>query len=886
MAELVELPSRLGILPFRNKVLLPGAIIRIRCTSPSSVKLVEQELWQREEKGLIGVLPVRDTEAAAVGSMLSPGVGNDSGERSLKGPADVLGDSQKQDGKNQQELIHWHNRGVAARALHLSRGVEKPSGRVTYIVVLEGLCRFSVQELSARGNYYIARVSRLDMTKAELEQAEQDPDLILLSRQFKATAMELISVLEQKQKTVGRTKVLLETVPVHRLADIFVASFEISFEEQLSMLDSVDLKVRLSKATELVDRHLQSIRVAEKITQKVEGQLSKSQKEFLLRQQMRAIKEELGDNDDDEDDIAALERKMQSAGMPPNIWKHAQRELRRLRKMQPQQPGYSSSRVYLELLADLPWQKVSEEHELDLRAAKERLDRDHYGLVKVKQRIVEYLAVRKLKPDARGPVLCFVGPPGVGKTSLASSIAAALNRKFVRISLGGVKDEADIRGHRRTYIGSMPGRLIDGLKRVAVNNPVMLLDEIDKTGSDVRGDPASALLEVLDPEQNKTFNDHYLNVPFDLSKVIFVATANRIQPIPPPLLDRMEVIELPGYTPEEKLKIAMKHLIPRVLDQHGLSSAFLQIPEAMVKIIIQRYTREAGVRNLERNLAALARAAAVKVAEQDCPVQLSRDVHPMTSSILDTRLADSAEVEMEVIPMGVNRQEISNAFSSASVLVVDEAMLEKVLGPPRFDDREAAERVATPGVSVGLVWTTFGGEVQFVEATAMVGKGDLHLTGQLGDVIKESAQIALTWVRARAADLKLSGGINLLENRDIHIHFPAGAVPKDGPSAGVTLVTSLVSLFSQRKVRADTAMTGEMTLRGLVLPVGGIKDKVLAAHRYGIKRVILPERNLKDLAEVPSAILAGIEILLVKRIEDVLEQAFDGGCPWRQHAKL
>ncbi|XP_073012422.1 lon protease homolog 2, peroxisomal [Typha latifolia] len=888
MAEPVELPSRLAILPFRNKVLLPGAIIRIRCTSSSSVKLVEQELWQREEKGLIGVLPVRDSEAAAVGSLLSPGMGSDSGERGNKAPNDALGDSQKQDTKNQQEFIHWHNRGVAARALHLSRGVEKPSGRVTYIVVLEGLCRFSVQELSSRGTYHVARISRLDMTKAELEQAEQDPDIISLSRQFKATAMELISVLEQKQKTVGRTKVLLETVPVHRLADIFVASFEISFEEQLSMLDSVDLKVRLSKATELVDRHLQSIRVAEKITQKVEGQLSKSQKEFLLRQQMRAIKEELGDNDDDEDDIAALERKMQSAGMPPNIWKHAQRELRRLRKMQPQQPGYSSSRVYLELLADLPWQKVTEEAELDLRAAKESLDRDHYGLTKVKQRIIEYLAVRKLKPDARGPILCFVGPPGVGKTSLASSIATALNRKFIRISLGGVKDEADIRGHRRTYIGSMPGRLIDGLKRVAVSNPVMLLDEIDKTGSDVRGDPASALLEVLDPEQNKTFNDHYLNVPFDLSKVTFIATANRVQPIPPPLLDRMEVIELPGYTPEEKLKIAMKHLIPRVLDQHGLSSEFLQIPEAMVKLIIQRYTREAGVRNLERNLASLARSAAVKVAaEQESTVQIGKDVQPMTS-LLDTRLADGAEVEMEVIPMDVNGQEISNTFANSSVLVVDEAMLEKVLGPPRFDDKETAERVASPGVSVGLVWTTFGGEVQFVEATTMVGKGDLHLTGQLGDVIKESAQIALTWVRARAADLNLSAAsdVNLLESRDIHIHFPAGAVPKDGPSAGVTLVTSLVSLFSRRKVRPDTAMTGEMTLRGLVLPVGGIKDKVLAAHRYGIKRVILPERNLKDLAEVPSAILAGMEILLVKRIEDVLEQAFEGGCPWRQRAKL
>ncbi|KAJ6415630.1 hypothetical protein OIU84_004432, partial [Salix udensis] len=392
------------------------------------------------------------------------GVGSDSSERSSKTQASTSSDNVKLDGKHQQEVFHWHNRGVAARALHLSRGVEKPSGRVTYIVVLEGLCRFNLHEFSTRGTYYSARISPLEMTKAELEQVEQDHDFVALSRKFKATAMELISVLEQKQKTGGKTKVLLETVPVHKLADIFVASFEISFEEQLSMLDSVDLKVRLSKATELVDRHLQSIRVAEKITQKVEGQLSKSQKEFLLRQQMRAIKEELGDNDDDEDDVAALERKMQSAGMSSNIWKHAQRELRRLKKMQPQQPGYNSSRVYLELLADLPWQTVSEEHELDLKAAKERLDNDHYGLVKIKQRIIEYLAVRKLKPDARGPVLCFVGPPGVGKTSLASSIAAALGRKFVRISLGGIKDEADIRGHRRTYIGSMPGRLIDGIK--------------------------------------------------------------------------------------------------------------------------------------------------------------------------------------------------------------------------------------------------------------------------------------------------------------------------------------------------------------------------------------------------------------------------------------
>ncbi|XP_058755246.1 lon protease homolog 2, peroxisomal-like isoform X2 [Vicia villosa] len=850
MAESVELPSRLAILPFRNKVLLPGAIIRIRCTSPSSVKLVEQELWQKEEKGMIGILPVRDAlEIKSAGPTASQGAGANILEQSSK-LQDGSSDSLKPDTKKQNDAVHWHNRGVAARPLHLSRGVEKPSGRVTYTVVLEGLCRFSVLELSTRGIYQTAKISSLEMTMTEMEQIEQDPDYIMLSRQFKATATELISVLELKQKTGGRTKVLLDNVPVHKLADIFVASFEISFDEQLSMLDSVGPKLRLSKATELVDRHLQSIRVAEKITQKVEGQLSKSQKEFLLRQQMRAIKEELGDNEDDEDDLVALERKMQSAGMPPNVWKLAHRELRRLKKMQPQQPGYNSSRVYLDLLADLPWQKASEENELDLRAAQKRLDSDHYGLVKVKQRIIEYLAVRKLKPDARGPVLCFVGPPGVGKTSLASSIAAALGRKFIRISLGGVKDEADIRGHRRTYVGSMPGRLVDGLKRVAVCNPVMLLDEVDKTGSDVRGDPASALLEVLDPEQNKTFNDHYLNVPFDLSKVIFVATANRMQPIPPPLLDRMEVIELPGYTPEEKLQIAMQHLIPRVLDQHGLSSEFIQIPEAMVKLVIQRYTREAGVRNLERNLAALARAAAVRVVEHEQVVPLNKGIQGLSTPLLENRLADGTEVEMDVMPMSVNSQDISNTFRISSPLVVDETMLEKVLGPPRFDDKEAAERVAAPGVSVGLVWTAFGGEVQFVEASAMVGKGELHLTGQLGDVIKESAQIALTWVRARAADFRLAAeeGFNLLEGRDVHIHFPAGAVPKDGPSAGVTLVTSLVSLFTQKSVRSDTAMTGEMTLRGLVLPVGGVKDKDEKSQEYsGQLKKIADSLNLSYL---------------------------------------
>ncbi|CAM6024153.1 unnamed protein product [Sphagnum balticum] len=901
MAEHFDLPSTIAILPFRNKVLLPGAVIGIRCTSAADVRLVERELWQKKDlEGLIGVVPMHDSQASE--QPLSPRVSGlqsipeatGGGGRESSGAARVPSDLQPplDQPTGAGERIHWHPRGVAARALALQQHMEKVTGRVTYTVILEGWCRFGVQALNACDLYNTAHVTQLDYTKSEMEQAESDPEVQVLARQFKSVAGDLISLLQQKHKTLESTKLLLETAAAHRLADIFVASFEGSFDKRLAMLDAVDLRKRLSKAIEIITRHVQALRVAEKISSKVEGQLSKSQKS-VLRQQIRAITDELGDNDDDEDDVVALERKMQSVGMPANVWKHAQRELRRLRKMQPQQPGYGGSRTYLEVLAELPWQISSEEQEIDLVAAKEQLDSEHYGLAKVKKRIIEYLAVRKLKPDARGPVLCFVGPPGVGKTSLASSIAGALGRRFIRLSLGGVRDEADIRGHRRTYIGSMPGRLIEGIKRVGVNNPVMLLDEIDKTGADVRGDPAAALLEVLDPEQNKTFIDHYLNVPFDVSKVVFVATANRVQTMPAPLLDRMEVIELPGYTPEEKLCIATRHLIPRVLEQHGVTNRHIQIPEPMVELIIQRYTREAGVRNLERHLAALARAAAVKVAESEQSMKVTRDMTPEASQLMDHwagggGLGEGGDVEMEVEAVGISGQKVASALMDLEPLIVDEAMLEVVLGPPKFDGKEAAERVATPGVAVGLVWTIVGGEVQFVEASTMLGKGDLHLTGQLGDVIKESAQIALTWVRARAAELKLpmAEAGSLLKDRDIHIHFPAGAVPKDGPSAGVTLVTALVSLFGKRCVRADTAMTGEMTLRGLVLPVGGIKDKILAAHRCGIRRVILPDRNRKDLQEVPAAIIANMEILLAKRMEDVLHQAFEGGCPWKPASRL
>jgi len=520
-----RLPPTLAILPFLNKVLLPGAVVRVRIHTPASVRLVEQELSQNEDKWrFIGVLPIRDRKAleqpsspggSTMSSPFTQGTVTGARDGGSVNPSDL----QISGNKQLNDVVQWHPRGVAARVLEVEQQIEKYTGRITYVVMLEGWCRFGVGDLSSNGSYKSARVTQLDRNKAE-DQAAKHPEVQVLAREFKRVAGELISLLEQKQKTNGRTKVMLETWPAHRLADVFVASFEVSFEEHLSMLDAVDLRLRLSKATEIVTRHLQTIRVAERISAKVDGHLSKSQKENL-RQQIRIIKEELGDNDDDEDDVATLEKKMQSVGMPATVLKHAQRELRRLRKMQPQQPGYGSSRTYLELLAELPWQVASEEKEIDLVAAKERLDSEHYGLSKVKRRIIEYLAVRKLKPDARGPVLCFVGPPGVGKTSLASSIAGALGRRFIRLSLGGVKDEADIRGHRRTYIGSMPGRLIDGIKRVGVNNPVMLLDEIDKTGADVRGDPASALLEVLDPEQNKTFNDQYPAISnFSLSYLI------------------------------------------------------------------------------------------------------------------------------------------------------------------------------------------------------------------------------------------------------------------------------------------------------------------------------------------------------------------------------
>ncbi|KAI8810281.1 Lon protease C-terminal proteolytic domain-containing protein, partial [Cladochytrium replicatum] len=634
---------------------------------------------------------------------------------------------------------------------------------------------------------------------------------------------------------------MLDSTPPSQLADLFASMIDLSLEEKLNVLSTPQLSHRITRVLELLVRQIQVLKISQKLQSTVESKLGKKQREFFLRQQLDAIKKELGESDEgtgEEDEVADLGRRLGEAKLPDEPAKVAGRELRRLKRMHPSMAEYQVIRTYLETLLELPW-ATSTPDMSDIGAARKQLDADHCGLEKVKTRILEYLAVRKLKNDMKGPILCFLGPPGVGKTSLGRSIASALGRKFHRISLGGVRDEAEIRGHRRTYIGAMPGLIVGALRKCGNNNPVILLDEIDKLGRDFRGDPASALLEVLDPEQNSTFTDHYLNVPFDLSKVLFIATANEADTIPGPLFDRMEVIRIPGYTFDEKLSIARRHLLPKQITMHGLPLDQVRIDDATLLRIATAYTREAGVRNLEREIASVCRAVAVDYA-------------------------DSKE---------------NNKSQSFDSLVTIQRV-ESILGPERFDD-EVSERTASPGVVTGLAWTASGaGGLLFIEASLMPGRGVLHLTGSLGEVIKESAQIGLTWVRANSARLNLKGsksgavGGDVFEGVDVHIHFPAGSIPKDGPSAGVTIVTSLVSLFTSTPVRDHTAMTGELTLRGQVLPVGGIKEKVLAAHRGGITRVILPQRNQKDLAEVPKRVIDDIEFVFVRNVWDVLDAAF------------
>ncbi len=617
------------------------------------------------------------------------------------------------------------------------------------------------------------------------------------------------------------------------LADFIAANMSVELAEKQALLEETNVTQRLRAVTDIMQREIEVLEIASKIQSDAREKIEKTQREYYLREQLKAIQRELGETDEKSALLEQIRSDLGAAGLPEQVQREADRELSRLEAMPVQAPDFNVVRTYLEYLAELPWAKESEDR-LDLDRAAAILDEDHYGLEQPKKRIVEYLAVRKLRQDLRGPILCFVGPPGVGKTSLGHSIARAMGRKFVRMSLGGMRDEAEIRGHRRTYVGALPGRIIQDLRKVGVRNPVFMLDEVDKLGHDWRGDPTSALLEVLDPEQNTTFTDHYLDVPFDLSKVLFIATANVLDPVPAALKDRMEVIALPGYVEEEKLAIAQKYLVPRQREEHGLKGKQLRFTKGGLRRIVRYYTHEAGVRNLEREIATVCR--------------------------------------------GVARR-ISQGREGTVTLTAKNAA--EFLGPEKHLP-EVKLRTSTPGVATGVGWTPYGGDILFVEATAMPGTGKISLTGQLGDVMKESAQAALSYIRSRAETWNIDA--DELRKRDLHVHVPAGAIPKDGPSAGITIFSALVSLLTDRSVSSDVAMTGEMTLRGLVLPVGGIKEKVLAAKRAGIHTVVLPERNRKDFEDIPSEIRKDLTVRYVNHVDDVVPLAMGDGSVGRKKA--
>jgi ATP-dependent Lon protease len=611
-----------------------------------------------------------------------------------------------------------------------------------------------------------------------------------------------------------------------RLADLLASSLPFTIEEKQSLLGEINVRSRLERLGQYLSRQLAVLELSTKIQEQVGSELSKAQRDHFLRQQLKAIQEELGENENENPEISELWERIKKANPPVEVQNEAERELERLVGMHPSSAEYSIVRTYLDWLAILPWSKGSRDR-LDIRRARKVLDTDHYNLEKIKERILEYLAVRKLKKDMKGPILCFAGPPGTGKTSLGKSIAKALGREFVRVSLGGVHDEAEIRGHRRTYVAALPGRIIQGIRKAGTNNPVFMLDEVDKLGADFRGDPSAALLEVLDPEQNFTFRDHYLDVDFDLSKVMFIATANMLETIPSPLLDRLEVLQLPGYSEEEKTHIAQRYIIPKQLELHGLGPQDLSISGAAIRKIIADYTREAGLRNLEREIAAICRKAARRRAE-----------------------------------------------GSRGAVTVEPKQIAELLGPSRFF-RELADRTGVPGVATGLAWTPTGGEILFIEATGMPGKGMLTLTGLLGESMRESAQAALSYLRSHSKDLDLD--TSRFHKTDLHIHVPAGAVPKDGPSAGVAIAAALISLFRGTPILHNLAMTGEVTLTGRVLPVGGVREKILAARRAGIKSVLIPRHNEKDLVEIPAEVKADLVLQLVDTLDDVVPQLFAYG---------
>ena len=707
--------------------------------------------------------------------------------------------------------------------------VEEPAGADLYGVCVEGEVVRIVKAAENRVTAVLRGVERrritgfvqekpfLVATYDPLVEIRKDPiEIDGLGMAVYDVAKQLIAISPDIPDEAAQ--ILDQNKDPARLGDIAAATVDLSAEERASLLVEVDVAERLRRLLVLLQRKVELIKVKQKIDTQVREEFSKHQREAVLRQKLKAIQDELGEGDDGSD-LDSFEEKIKASGMAEDTAKVARKQLERLRQMAPSSAEYTVQRTYLEWLVELPWSKSTTDT-LDLDQARKVLDADHYDLQKVKKRVLEYLAVRKLAPAKKGPILCLVGPPGVGKTSLGKSVARSLSREFIRASLGGVRDEAEIRGHRRTYIGALPGRIIQGMRRVGTHNPVFMLDEIDKLGADFRGDPAAALLEVLDPEQNNAFSDHYLEVNFDLSSVIFIATANTLETIPPALLDRMEVLEIPGYTRDEKLEIAKRHLVPKQIAEHGLDERQINFDEESLTTIIEQYTREAGVRNLEREVANVIRAVAVKVAENE-PYQPK----------------------------------------------LDPAQIAEFLGPQKFFS-EVAERTEVPGVATGLAWMPTGGDILFIEASQMPGKGNLILTGHLGDVMKESARAALSWVRTHVEEFNLNPDF---EKLDVHLHVPAGAVSKDGPSAGVAMIVALVSLFTGRRVRGDVAMTGEITLRGSVLAVGGIKEKVLAAHRAGIKRVVLPDRNRKDMVDIPESVRKDMELVFVKRIQEALE---------------
>uniref|UniRef100_A0A8D1CUQ8 Lon protease homolog 2, peroxisomal n=1 Tax=Sus scrofa TaxID=9823 RepID=A0A8D1CUQ8_PIG len=741
-----------------------------------------------------------------------------------------------------------------------------------YTLLITGLCRFQIVQVVKEKPYPVAEVEQLDRLEEFPNTCKTREELGELSEQFYKYAVQLVEMLDMSVPAVAKLRRLLDSLPREALPDILTSIIRTSNKEKLQILDAVSLEERFKMTIPLLVRQIEGL----KLLQKTRKHKQDDEKRVIAIRPIRRITHIPGaledeDEDEDNDDIVMLEKKIRTSNMPEQAHKVCVKEIKRLKKMPQSMPEYALTRNYLELMVELPWNKSTTDR-LDIRAARILLDNDHYAMEKLKKRVLEYLAVRQLKNNLKGPILCFVGPPGVGKTSVGRSVAKTLGREFHRIALGGVCDQSDIRGHRRTYVGSMPGRIINGLKTVGVNNPVFLLDEVDKLGKSLQGDPAAALLEVLDPEQNHNFTDHYLNVAFDLSQVLFIATANTTATIPPALLDRMEIIQVPGYTQEEKIEIAHRHLIPKQLEQHGLTPQQIQIPQVTTLDVITRYTREAGVRSLDRKLGAICRAVAVKVAEgQHREAKLDRpgvaEGEGGKEHILEDAKPDSID---DTTDLGLPPE---------MPILIDFHALKDILGPPMYE-MEVSERLSQPGVAIGLAWTPLGGEIMFVEASRMDGEGQLTLTGQLGDVMKESAHLAISWLRSNAKKYHLtnaSGSFDLLENTDIHLHFPAGAVTKDGPSAGVTIATCLASLFSGRLVRSDVAMTGEITLRGLVLPVGGIKDKVLAAHRAGLKHVIIPQRNEKDLEEIPGNVRQDLSFVTASCLDEVLNAAFDGG---------